>query len=58
MGKMATEILFERLQNKSSNTYQEIIFEPELITRGSVATKKHQRQTEIKLLSPIEVGSL
>lgn len=47
MGKMAAEILFERLQNRASNTYQEIILEPELSTRGSVKTVKHQRQTVI-----------
>lgn len=40
MGKRATELLFERLQMNTCNSYQKVILEPEFIIRHSVKNHK------------------
>ena len=44
MGKQATEILFERLQTNTCNSYKKVILEPDFIIRHSV--KNYERNAQ------------
>ncbi|HTM35748.1 MAG TPA: LacI family DNA-binding transcriptional regulator [Terriglobales bacterium] len=44
MGKMAAQTVLKRIAGKDSHSMREVVFEPELIVRGTTGTAKDSRQ--------------